>query len=77
MEHQTIAVTLHRLPFVCQLTGLRKSTIYSMIRDGEFPRPVQIGRRAVAWRQGDLDAWIRTRRTSTAIKGVDLDGSQQ
>lgn len=33
-----------------------------MMRNGEFPRPVQIGRRAVAWRQGDLDAWICTRR---------------
>jgi len=62
MEQQIVAGPLRRLPYVCQLTGLRKSSIYAMIRAGEFPSPVHIGRRAVAWRQADLEVWISTRR---------------
>lgn len=61
MEKQIVASPLRRLPYVCQLTGLRKSSIYAMMRTGGFPSPVHIGRRAVAWRQTDLDAWITSR----------------
>ncbi|MDO3621828.1 AlpA family transcriptional regulator [Ralstonia pseudosolanacearum] len=77
MENQGTASPLHRLPYVCQLTGLRKSSIYSMIHAGDFPPPVRIGRRAVAWRQTDLEAWICSRRPSVALNGGDLAGGQQ
>jgi len=49
MEKHIVASPLRRLPYVCELTGLRKSSIYAMMRAGEFPSPVHIGRRAVAW----------------------------
>ncbi|MFL9904782.1 helix-turn-helix transcriptional regulator [Paraburkholderia sp. RL17-337-BIB-A] len=61
MEHQLISGALHRLPSVTRLTGLCKSSIYALIRDGEFPSPVRIGRRAVAWRQRDLEKWVGSR----------------
>lgn len=64
MERQIVASPLRRLPYVCEFTGLRKSSIYAMIRVGEFPRPVHIGRRAVAWRQSDLDTWIASRQAA-------------
>ncbi|QIG81882.1 AlpA family phage regulatory protein [Sphingosinithalassobacter tenebrarum] len=38
-------------------TGLSKSTIYNMIQEGEFPRPVQLGKQAVGWRQADIERW--------------------
>lgn len=37
--------------------GLSRSSIYRMMDEGEFPRPIRIGRRAVAWRASDLDRW--------------------
>ncbi|KAA9005946.1 AlpA family phage regulatory protein [Histidinibacterium aquaticum] len=49
---------LLRRPEVERLTGLSRSTIYSMMPRGEFPKPVRIGRRAVAWREGDLRIWV-------------------
>jgi prophage regulatory protein len=69
MESKQFGLRLHRLPDVCALTGLRKSSIYAMMRTGEFPSPVHIGRRAVAWRQSDLDAWIATRRGAMSANG--------
>ncbi|MDC0883373.1 AlpA family transcriptional regulator [Litorivicinus sp.] len=46
-----------RLPEVLAMTGLCRSTIYKLISQGEFPAPYKITRRAVAWRQSDLDNW--------------------
>lgn len=50
-----------RLPKVIQRTGLSRSTIYAMIGDGLFPAPVRIGKRAVAWREEDLEIWAKQR----------------
>ena len=56
----------HRRPAVEALTGLSRSTIYEMMERGDFPRPVRIGRRAVAWRDSDLAAWQAVRTSLTA-----------
>ncbi|MEP1353371.1 MAG: AlpA family phage regulatory protein [Tateyamaria sp.] len=39
-------------------TGLSRSSIYAMMDAGSFPRPIRIGKRAVAWRHSDIAAWI-------------------
>ena len=38
--------------------GLSRSSIYKMMDDGEFPRQVRIGRRAVGWRAEDIETWF-------------------
>lgn len=50
-----------RLPAVMHLTGLGRSTIYRLMAEGQFPRPVQLASRAVAWRRPDIDQWTVTR----------------
>ena len=50
-----------RMHTVMRMTGLGRSTIYRMIADSKFPRPVRLGARAVAWRRTDLDRWSETR----------------
>lgn len=52
---------LFRIKEVCRLTGLPKSTVYLQIKQGDFPRPVKIGERSVAWRGSDLEKWINDR----------------
>ena len=42
-------------PIVEDMLGLSRSTIYRMMNDGEFPRPVVLGRRAVGWRAADVE----------------------
>jgi prophage regulatory protein len=46
---------------VKDLTGLSRATIYRYVDAGEFPRPVKIGVRAIAWHASDVDAWIEGR----------------
>ena len=50
-----------RLPVVLSVTGLGRSTVYRIVADGSFPRPIRLGRRAVAWRWTDLGEWSRQR----------------
>ena len=50
-------MNLIRRPKVEAMTGLSRSTLYAMMARGEFPRPVRIGLRAVAWRDGDIHVW--------------------
>ncbi len=52
-----VAVVFLRLPAVQRVTGLSRSTIYRLIAERRFPRPVQLGARAVAWRRSDIVSW--------------------
>jgi len=51
---------LLRILAVTQKTGMARSTIYNKIKRNQFPRPVVIGRRLVAWRQSDINKWIES-----------------
>ena len=50
-----------RLPAVMQVTGLKQSTLLGCVRSGEFPRPIPLSRRCVAWVRTDVDKWIDSR----------------
>jgi hypothetical protein len=43
----TPGLNVLRLPAVCRMTGLRRSTIYRMQASGQFPQRIKIGARAV------------------------------
>lgn len=49
---------LLRLDAVKEITGLSRSTIYA---DPNFPRPVKIGERAVAWVEEEIQEWVNAR----------------
>ena len=49
---------LLRLPQVKSITGLSKSTIYSRIAEGTFPKQIPIGPRLVVWVESDIQHWI-------------------
>lgn len=42
-------------------TGLSRSTIYARVADGTFPKPVNIGPRAVGWVESEISDWLNTR----------------
>jgi prophage regulatory protein len=63
-EEDTIVVdeqTFLRLPKVIALTGLSKSTLYSMIQQKSFPSSILLGRRTVAWLKSEVEQWISER----------------
>ena len=38
-------------------TELNRTRVYSLIRQGKFPRPLKFGKTS-RWRKSDIDAWI-------------------
>ena len=52
---------LLRLPLVLSITGLSRASVYAAIQRGEFPAPVQLGARAVAWPASQIDKWVQDR----------------
>ena len=52
-----------------ELTGLSRASIYRLISEGEFPRPVRVSATGVRWRSSDISAWIQSRPLSTSELG--------
>ena len=52
---------LMRLKEVMAATGLGRSTLYKYIAAGQFPEPVALGGRSVAWVADEVDEWILAR----------------
>lgn len=59
--HDQVPTVFLRMPSVMQMTGLGRSTIYRLMAQQQFPCPVRLGVRAVAWRRSELDLWSQTR----------------
>lgn len=53
--------TLIRLPEVSARVGLRRTALYESIRRGDFPAPVRLTARSVAWRADQVADWIESR----------------
>jgi len=49
---------LIRIKEVISMTGLSKSSIYTYKNKGEFPNPIQLSSRSVAWVRVDVEQWI-------------------
>lgn len=52
---------LIRLPEVQRMTGLRRSMIYALAKRGDFPKPIRITERCVAWPEPAVRTWIAER----------------
>ena len=49
---------LIRASEVCELAALSHATIYRLIKQGLFPKPIKIGQSAVRWRADEIEAHI-------------------
>lgn len=60
-QQQAAAPTLLRLAGVESRTGLKRSTIYKLIQERKFPKPIRLTERCVAWNSLAVDEWIQQR----------------
>jgi len=65
---------LLRKPAVLERIGLRTTELYDLVREGQFPAPVPLGKRAVAWIESEVEAWIEERvRMRQERRGLNLN----
>lgn len=50
-----------KLKSVIEKTTLCHSTIYKLISEGGFPRPIDLTGRAVGWVDSEVDDWIMSK----------------
>lgn len=63
--------TLLRLPRVLERVPYSRSTLYAMVSEGRFPKPIKLGgdgSRAVAWDASEVESWIAERLTERLEK---------
>lgn len=58
-------------------TGLSRSTIWRLVRKGEFPAPLILSANAIGWASQEVEAWLGSRQRRTyggnaaeTVKGV-------
>ncbi|EGQ9634503.1 AlpA family transcriptional regulator [Vibrio cholerae] len=54
-------IRLIRFREVLAMTGLSRSSVYRFIEENQFPTQVQLGGRAVAWVESEVQEWITQR----------------
>ena len=50
-----------RMKYVVFTTGLSKTTIYRLEKEGNFPKRVSLGARSVGWFKHDIQDFLKTR----------------
>ena len=46
--------------FITKLTGLTDKWFYKLIKDGQFPKPIKLGRSS-RWKQSEVELWLQQR----------------
>ncbi len=57
--------TILRLSTVKKCTGLSRSTIYLRIAQGNFPKQISLGGRAVGWIKSEIETWLANQITES------------
>ena len=53
--------TFLRLPAVKKRTGFESSQIYKLIKQGQFPKQINLGPQSVAWLESEVSDWMEKR----------------
>jgi prophage regulatory protein len=49
------------------MTGFSRTTIYRLMSEGAFPRPLRTGENSVRWRASDLQKWMEALNTTSVV----------
>jgi prophage regulatory protein len=58
---QIMTVKILRRPEVEKIVGLSRSTLYAMMAENTFPKPIKLGKRAIGWSDNVIAGWIDER----------------
>ncbi|GBF26612.1 hypothetical protein MnTg02_01653 [bacterium MnTg02] len=50
-----------RLKEVVSRVGLKRSSIYDLVKEGAFPAPISLSKRARGWLASEVQLWIEAR----------------
>lgn len=59
--HMTKDIIFIRLAEVIRRTGLPRASIYELMAEGRFPKPVPLAERSVGWIEAEIVSWQEAR----------------
>lgn len=59
-DYSVLNDQLVTMAFITRLTGLTDKWFYFLIKNGEFPKPIKLGRSS-RWLQSEVEAWLLQR----------------
>lgn len=65
MPQEHTSLKMLRRKQVEAITGLSRSSIYSKMETGTFPKQIKLGERAVGWLGDEIQAWLASRVATT------------
>lgn len=48
------------MKFITKFTGLTDKWFYKLIQEGQFPKPIKLGRSS-RWQKSEVEAWLQVR----------------
>jgi prophage regulatory protein len=58
---QSEDIEMLRAPAVMKMTALPLSSLYELMAAGDFPKPISLSSRRVAWVRCEVEQWLRDR----------------
>ena len=59
-EYSLLSDQFVDMAFITRLTGLTDKWFYKLIKDGDFPKPIKLGRSS-RWLQSEVRVWLQGR----------------
>ena len=66
-----------RFKQTCERVGLSRATVYRWQEAGKFPQSVCLGEKRVAFRESEIEAWMKTQIDARSQRGQRRDRAQQ
>ena len=61
MEIYMEELRILKLKEVCSIVGLKPSTIYKLISNGDFPRQIKLTAKSVGWSNKEINTWVSSK----------------
>jgi prophage regulatory protein len=74
-NNNQINAEILRKETVLKAIGISNSTLYAWMDSGLFPKPIQLGPRAVGWLESEIAAWVEARTQKRNITQTDKSNS--
>ena len=61
MQSKSQDVHFYRLSQLKEKLSVSRSSIWSWVKEGSFPKPIKLGKNCTAWNSEDVHAWVQSR----------------
>jgi prophage regulatory protein len=56
-------IQFYRISHLQKRLGVSRSSLWSWVKQGLFPKPIKLGKNCTAWNSADIDNWISERKS--------------